>query len=54
VCRRTACGSNNTTAYYTAGAMALGVAWRALALRRRTNAGLAGPLTSSTPGQQAT
>jgi amino acid transporter len=34
---------NNTTAYYTAGAMALGVAWWAVALRRRINAGVAGP-----------
>jgi amino acid transporter len=34
---------NNTTAYYTAGAMGLGVVWWAVALRRRINAGLAGP-----------
>src|ERR671932_2098579 len=35
--------ANNTTAYYTAGAMALGAIWWAVALRRRINAGLAGP-----------
>jgi amino acid transporter len=34
---------NNTTAYYTAGAMALGALWWAVALRRRINAGIAGP-----------
>lgn len=34
---------NNTTAYTTAGALALGALWWLLVLRRRINAGLAGP-----------
>jgi amino acid transporter len=34
---------NNTTAYYTAGALALGALWWVLVLRQRLNAGTAGP-----------
>jgi amino acid transporter len=44
---------NNTTAYYTAGAMALGAVWWLAALRRRIDAGEAGP-PQTLPAQPTT